>query len=63
MSGSPVIIPHSAVRVKDRSAIHSLVGVYSSGWEFNGTDLGLGIVWFPDLINEIISGQVRGAIR
>ena len=55
MSGSPVIIPHSAIRMKDRSAIHSLLGIYSGGWELNGIDLGLGRVWFPDLIHEIIS--------
>jgi hypothetical protein len=57
MSGSPVIIPHSAIRMKDRSEIHSLLGIYSGGWEFNGIDLGLGRVWFPDLIREIISAR------
>lgn len=57
MSGSPVIIPSSGIRMKDRSAIHSLLGVYSAGWKFDDIDLGLGVVWFPDLIHEIISAR------
>ena len=55
MSGSPVIIPHSAFRMKTKTPIHSLLGVYSGGWRFDDIDLGLGTVWFPDLIHEIIS--------
>jgi hypothetical protein len=65
MSGSPVIIPRSALRVKDSSFIHSFLGVFSHGWKtiVNNIDMGLGTVWFPRLVREIISGQTRGVIR
>lgn len=63
MSGSPVIIPHSAIRAKTQTPIHSLLGVFSGVWKIDDIDLGLGVVWYPDLIHEIISGQVRGTVR
>lgn len=57
MSGSPVIAPDSFLRVKNQRMVHSLLGIHSGGWEDkeSGTDLGLGVVWFPHLIHEIIS--------
>jgi hypothetical protein len=60
LSGSPVIIPNSGTRPgKEKLKIHSLLGVLSAG----DTDLELGIVWYPGLIQELIENNMRGVLR
>lgn len=62
-SGSPVIIPRSGVRPKLKTVIHTLLGIHSGGWKANDIDLGLGVVWYPDLIQEIVLDNYKGSIR
>jgi len=60
LSGSPVIIPNSGTRPgKDKLKIHSLLGVLSAG----DPGLELGIVWYPQLIQELIANNLRGFLR
>ena len=61
-SGSPVIIPRAAVRPKLSTVIHTLLGIHSGGFRMNGLELGLGVVWYPELIEDIITGNVKGTI-
>ena len=69
MSGSPVIIPRSGVRPECGTVIHTLLGIHSAGWgvynrfEPNWIELGLGKVWYPDLIEEIVSDKKLGSVR
>jgi len=62
ISGSPVIIPHSGFRVSTKTAIHALLGIISERVPY-GVDLGLGKVWYPGLIQDIILGNSPGSIR
>jgi len=62
-SGSPVIIPRSGVRPKVKTVFHTLLGIHSGGWKVDDIELGLGIVWYPDLIQEIVSDKKYGSIR
>jgi len=60
MSGSPVIIPNSGIRPgKDKFKMHPLLGVLSAG----DPNLELGIVWYPQLIQELIANNMRGLLR
>jgi S1-C subfamily serine protease len=63
-SGSPVISPASATRRTTQALLAmgnfppSLLGINSGG--FNG--LGLNAVWYPELIDDIVSRGVAGAL-
>lgn len=60
MSGSPVIIPNSGVRPGNQKLkIHPLLGILSAG----KLNLELGIVWYPQLIQELIENNLRGILR
>ena len=56
ISGSPVIIPKS--RLRGSRAIHSLLGVLSAREKAD-----LGVVWYPQLIEDIIIEEHRGSMR
>lgn len=71
MSGSPVILQRDGLHIPDGElnaqsfwgTIRSFVGIYSG--RFEGTDMyqsQLGIVWKSKVIDEIISGKVKGTI-
>jgi len=64
-SGSPVVITRTAFSKTEYTGstfglvLQTLLGVLSGRYIVDGIDLGLGIVWFPVVISEIISSQMR----
>ena len=58
ISGSPVIIPRSGFRPGTKTAIHTLLGVLSAREKAD-----LGVVWYYDLIQEIVADEMKGSIR
>lgn len=67
-SGSPVVITRTAFSKTEYTGstfafvLQTLLGVLSGRYSMKGIDLGLGIVWFPVVITDIISSQMRGRI-
>lgn len=62
MSGSPVITKVSTVMkythgTKMGSANYFLVGVNSGYYKINGVDLDLNIIWYVELLEDIIEGK------
>jgi len=57
ISGSPVIISRTGSR-RERGIIHSLLGILSARETAD-----LGVVWYPQLIEEIVIEENRGSIR
>ena len=57
ISGSPVIIQRAGIRVTHQTHIHTLVGIVSAREHDpkTGINLELGVVWYPELIEEIIN--------
>ena len=57
ISGSPVIFPRAVWRPKVKKGIHTLLGIVSHREHDpkTGINLELGVVWYPELIEEIIN--------
>lgn len=57
ISGSPVIIQRAVFRPRNKTQIHTLVGVISAREHDpnTGINLELGRVWYPEFIEEIIN--------
>lgn len=65
MSGSPVIIPMELSEKGEppQTAVLEFLGIYSGNFERFGIDLGLGQVWYSELVTEIVNSQTQGSIR
>ena len=58
-SGSPVLNTHHTLfKQKDSKEGYALFGIHSAEHIMNGEPLGLNVVWYPYLINEIIDAYI-----
>jgi hypothetical protein len=64
ISGSPVVEPYD-YHFEFEGKMHSsgtFYGVFSGEFTPDGIESGLGIVWYPELVQEIVENEVPGSI-
>lgn len=64
LSGSPVFTPMFISENGEplKMAINSFLGIFSGEYIVKGINLGLGVVWYPVLVHEIVANEREGRL-